>query len=243
MSQIYSILIILYINNVIASRIQVAISVHGVRIFELWHFSNYIIVLISGAFLIPYVIFMFIEGIPLMLLEFAIGQKMRSTAVRIWKDIHPALFGVGIGCLMVSLLLCMYYVIVIAWCLLYLFISMTKNLPWASEEICSKTTAYNTLKDTRDYWKNNYTSYALNDSFRNYSQGMYKIAKQKVDNFSDCCVIDPPQWYFYTEVLDISTDIEDYGDGLNGKLVGCLILAWVIVYLCVVKGIKSSGKV
>ncbi|CAB4016646.1 sodium-dependent neutral amino acid transporter B(0)AT1-like isoform X2 [Paramuricea clavata] len=197
----------------------------------------------GGAFLIPYVIFMFIEGIPLMLLEFAIGQKMRGTAVRIWKDIHPALFGVGIGCLMVSLLLCMYYVIVIAWCLLYLFISMTKNLPWASEEVCSKNTEYNTLKDTRDYWKNNYTSSALNATFRNNSQAMYMIAKQKVDNFSDCCVIDPPQWYFYTEVLDISTEIEDYGDGLNGKLVGCLILAWVIVYLCVVKGIKSSGKV
>lgn len=179
-----------------------------------------------------------------MLLEFAIGQKMRSTAVRIWKDIHPALFGVGIGCLMVSLLLCMYYVIVIAWCLLYLFISMTKTLPWKSEEICSKTSEYNALKDDRDYWKNNQTYYSeTNHTLKNYSANMLKIAEMKVDNFSDCCVIDPPQWYFYTEVLDISTEIEDYGDGLNGKLVGCLILAWVIVYLCVVKGIKSSGKV
>ena len=197
----------------------------------------------GGAFLIPYVIFMFIEGIPLMLLEFAIGQKMRCTAVRIWKDIHPALFGVGIGCLMVSLLLCMYYVIVIAWCLLYLFISMTKDLPWASGEVCSNNSDYNTLKSTRDYWQNNYTLSSSDHPFRNSSKEMYRIAKQKVDNYSDCCVIDPPQWYFYTEVLDISTEIEDYGDGLNGKLVGCLILAWVIVYLCVVKGIKSSGKV
>lgn len=206
--------------------------------------SNYIFLsFFTGAFLIPYFIFMFIEGIPLMLLEFAIGQKMRNTAVRIWKDIHPALFGVGIGCMMVSLLLCMYYVIVIAWCLLYLFLSMTSDLPWSSDEACSNTTGYNALKQDRDYWKANYTSYPNNSNAKNASEKLFQIAAQKVNNFSDCCVIDPPQWYFYTKVLDISTDIEDYTNGLNGKLVGCLILAWVIVYLCVVKGIKSSGKV
>lgn len=180
-----------------------------------------------------------------MLLEFAIGQKMRCTALKVWKDIHPALFGVGIGCILVSLLLCMYYIIVIAWCLFYLFISMQKNLPWASEEVCGNKThlEYAQLIKTRDYWNSNYTSLNISDLTRNYSRNMYYDAKQRVDNYSSCCVIDPPQWYFYTKVLDISTDIEDYSVGLNGKLVGCLALAWLIVYLCVVKGIKSSGKV
>ena len=207
-----------------------------------------------GAFLIPYVLFMVIEGIPLMLLEFAIGQKMRMTAVRLWREIHPALFGVGIGCIVVSLLLCMYYVIVIAWCLFYFFVSMQKHLPWQSDELCSKHSEYTRLKNTADYWKSNYTNYQnrLNTSrpdynmmlqLRNNSRDMYLAAQKNVSEFGDCCVIDPPQWYFYTEVLDIATDIEDYSNGLNGKLVGCLILAWVIVYLCVVKGIKSSGKV
>ena len=31
--------------------------------------------------------------------------------------------------------------------------------------------------------------------------------------------------------------------GISGELAGCLILAWVLVYCCVVKGVKSSGKV
>ena len=69
------------------------------------------------------------------------------------------------------------------------------------------------------------------------------MVQANITNFKDCCVIDPPAWYFYTEVLDISTDLEDYSNGLNGKLVGCMILAWIIVYFCVIKGIKSSGKV
>lgn len=35
---------------------------------------------------------------------------------------------------------------------------------------------------------------------------------------------------------------DDMG-GLRWELVGCLALAWVIVGLCLAKGIKSSGKV
>lgn len=35
---------------------------------------------------------------------------------------------------------------------------------------------------------------------------------------------------------------EDMGE-MRWELVGCLALAWVIVYLCMVKGVKSSGKV
>ena len=35
---------------------------------------------------------------------------------------------------------------------------------------------------------------------------------------------------------------EDMGE-LRWELVGCLALAWVIVGACLVKGVKSSGKV
>ncbi|MPC72027.1 Sodium- and chloride-dependent glycine transporter 1 [Portunus trituberculatus] len=35
---------------------------------------------------------------------------------------------------------------------------------------------------------------------------------------------------------------EDMGE-MRWELVGCLALAWLIVYACMVKGVKSSGKV
>ena len=190
-----------------------------------------------------------------MIMEFAIGQKMRMTAVRLWKEIHPALFGVGIGCMVISLLLCIYYIIVIAWCLFYLFVSMQKDLPWKADKLCDRYHEYSDLQDIAKYWKTNYTYYenklgnasepSYNETFWqfNHSKHIYASITYNIGNFNDCCVIDPPQWYFYTNVLDISTDIEDYSNGVNGKLVGCLVLAWVVVYLCVVKGIKSSGKV
>ena len=44
------------------------------------------------------------------------------------------------------------------------------------------------------------------------------------------------------KVLRISDGIEDLG-GIRWELFGCLALAWLIVFLCLIKGIKSSGRV
>lgn len=50
-------------------------------------------------------------------------------------------------------------------------------------------------------------------------------------------------FYFYSNrVLNISSGIHDLG-GLNWELVLCLLLAWVCVYLVLLRGIKTFGKV
>nr|KAF6442315.1 solute carrier family 6 member 19 [Rousettus aegyptiacus] len=49
----------------------------------------------GGAFMIPFLILLVLEGIPLLYLEFAIGQRLRSGSVGVWSSIHPALKGVG----------------------------------------------------------------------------------------------------------------------------------------------------
>ena len=43
-------------------------------------------------------------------------------------------------------------------------------------------------------------------------------------------------------ILDISESIADF-DGIRGPMLLCLALAWIIVYLIIMKGIKSSGYV
>lgn len=91
---------------------------------------------IAGAFLIPYAIMMLIEGIPLFFLEFAIGQRFRRSALGCYNRIHPALKGLGIGCIVVSLTGCIYYIVVIAWSFFYLFASFTSKLPWSPDR-CS----------------------------------------------------------------------------------------------------------
>lgn len=49
----------------------------------------------SGAFLIPYLIALVFEGLPLLYLELAIGQRMRKGSIGVWRTISPLLGGVG----------------------------------------------------------------------------------------------------------------------------------------------------
>ena len=47
---------------------------------------------------------------------------------------------------------------------------------------------------------------------------------------------------YRNRVLGLSEGI-DHPEGLQWELVGCLVLSWTLVYFCVWKGVKSSGKV
>ncbi|XP_068567033.1 sodium-dependent neutral amino acid transporter B(0)AT1-like isoform X2 [Cebidichthys violaceus] len=84
----------------------------------------------AGAFLIPYLILLVLEGMPLVLMEFAIGQRLRNGSVGVWRAINPYLTGVGIASMLVSLLIALYYNTLIAWILWYLFNSFQAPLPW-----------------------------------------------------------------------------------------------------------------
>ena len=180
---------------------------------------------------------MLIEGLPLFFLELSIGQRMRKSAILCWRDIHPCLFGIGVCCLVVSLMLCLYYVVVISWCCYYFFISFTSELPWKKELLCHNWDAYNSILTAIKACETGTNPNCTANST------MLKALKHNESTFPDCCVRDPPQYYFYHHALQISTSIDDPGVGMNIKLLGCLVFAWVITYLCVVKGIKSSGKV
>lgn len=45
--------------------------------------------------MIPFLILLVLEGIPLLHLEFAIGQRLRKGSVGVWRSINPYLTGVG----------------------------------------------------------------------------------------------------------------------------------------------------
>ncbi|CAH1780225.1 unnamed protein product [Owenia fusiformis] len=58
----------------------------------------------------------------------------------------------------------------------------------------------------------------------------------------ECAASDAPSYFWYRETLDITSGIDEAG-GLKWKLLLCLLGAWLVVYICMCKGIKSSGKV
>ncbi|XP_069372749.1 sodium-dependent neutral amino acid transporter B(0)AT1-like [Paralichthys olivaceus] len=96
----------------------------------------------GGAFLIPYLILLVLEGMPLLLLEFAIGQRLRKGSVGVWRAINPYLTGIGIASMLVSFLVGLYYNTLIAWIIWYLFNSFQSPLPWTQCPLNDNSTAF-----------------------------------------------------------------------------------------------------
>lgn len=74
-----------------------------------------------------------IEGIPLLCLEMAVGQRLgRNSVVESWKDLSPSLRGIGISAALMSLVTIFYYNYIVAWCLYYFVHSLRSTLFWSA---------------------------------------------------------------------------------------------------------------
>lgn len=84
----------------------------------------------GGAFLIPYVIVLFIIGKPMYYLEMFLGQFTSQSSVKIW-EVNPAFRGVGAGQIVASICVITYYSSLVALTVYYFFASFATQLPWA----------------------------------------------------------------------------------------------------------------
>lgn len=164
-------------------------------------FSVFYCLFSTGAFLIPYFMSLFLLGIPLFFLELAIGQSLRQGSVGVWNAIHPYLGGLGYACVVVCILVGMYYNMIISWCFYYLFASFQNPLPYSS---CPRD---------------------LNGTL-----------------LEECKEAGSTQYYWYSKALNVSSSIEE-GGGVMWHLVMVLLVAWVVVFLCMMRGVQSAGKV
>ncbi|MHA1539500.1 MAG: sodium-dependent transporter [Alphaproteobacteria bacterium] len=104
----------------------------AVGLGNLWRFPYLAHEFGGGSFLVPYIIALFILGLPLLILEFALGQKSQKGAVEAFAGIHPRWKGVGIMGVFVSGVVVTYYAVIMAWTLYYLLASFTVgDLPWS----------------------------------------------------------------------------------------------------------------
>ncbi|GIY31018.1 sodium- and chloride-dependent glycine transporter 1 [Caerostris extrusa] len=178
----------------------------------------------GGAFLIPYIIFLVICGIPLFFLEMSLGQFGSLGPIAIWK-ISPIFKGVGFGMAIVSAVVCIYYNVIIAWALYYIYQSY--SVSWSSCE---------------NSWN---TPDCISQDITNVSSS---INLSKVSNFSalhnssNSSKMTSSEEFWLYNVLRQSDSIEDVGS-FQWPLVLTLIIAWILVFICVMRGIKTSGKV
>ena len=83
----------------------------------------------GGVFLIPYLLFLFLLGIPLFFLELNLGQFTNKGPTSCWQ-MAPWFTGLGIASMISSFYLCTYYNMLIAYSTYYLFLSFRTVLPW-----------------------------------------------------------------------------------------------------------------
>ncbi|XP_053116463.1 orphan sodium- and chloride-dependent neurotransmitter transporter NTT5 [Hemicordylus capensis] len=86
----------------------------------------------GGAFLLLYLLLLLVIGIPLFFLELAAGQSIRQGSIGVWKYINPRLVGIGFASCVVCSFVALYYNVIIAWSLFYLFNSFQFPLPWTN---------------------------------------------------------------------------------------------------------------
>lgn len=65
-------------------------------------------------------------------LEVALGQYTSQGSVTAWRKICPLLQGIGLASVVIESYLNIYYIVILAWALFYLFSSFTSELPWTT---------------------------------------------------------------------------------------------------------------
>lgn len=85
----------------------------------------------GGAFLIPYFIALLTAGIPIMMLEFSLGQRLQGSPPLAFKKLNKKWEWFGWWTVFISAGIAVYYCAIMAWAWWYLFAGFSKNL-WTS---------------------------------------------------------------------------------------------------------------
>ncbi|ETN63081.1 sodium-dependent serotonin transporter [Anopheles darlingi] len=167
----------------------------------------------GGAFLVPYLIVLFVIGRPLYYLEMAMGQFSSRGCVKIY-DLAPAMRGIGVGQTVAMLVAISYYTPILAITLRYLLLSFSSELPWSK---CDHS------------W-----SRCINSSQHGHLNESSIVNSGVRQNVS--------AELFFTNTIMRRVSLDEGLGWPNMELVACLIVCWSILIVILIKGVRSTGK-
>ncbi|XP_070207457.1 sodium-dependent proline transporter-like isoform X2 [Littorina saxatilis] len=205
---------------------------------NVWRFPYLCYKFGGAAFLLTYLFLQLTIGKPLWFMEVSLGQYSGKGPVRAY-DFNPAARGIGLSMCMASGMVSLYYNVIMAYVLLYFGSSFKSTLPW---DFCRPEWGPTCITDRRRASLVKACTFltAPNVTLKCLCTGnttvddLYKTCYKPFETSS--------RLYFNIEVIQPSANITEFGTPpLALSLL--LLLSWVIVTLCMIKGIKSSGKV
>uniref|UniRef100_A0A452H8V6 Solute carrier family 6 member 8 n=1 Tax=Gopherus agassizii TaxID=38772 RepID=A0A452H8V6_9SAUR len=169
---------------------------------------------VPGVFLIPYLLIAVLGGVPIFFLEISLGQFMKAGSINVW-NVAPLFKGLGFASMVIVFYCNTYYIMVLAWGCYYLVSSFSAPLPWAT---CGHT--WNTPECAESFPP---PGCAGNHSCE--PEGRSPVLE-----------------FWENRVLRLSGGLEVPG-AINWEVTLCLLGCWLLVYFCVWKGVKSTGKI
>uniref|UniRef100_A0A7S1BHT6 Transporter n=1 Tax=Corethron hystrix TaxID=216773 RepID=A0A7S1BHT6_9STRA len=114
------------------SRISFILAAVGsaVGFGNVWRFPALCASYGGGAFFVPYLLALFLIGIPILFLEIGLGQFFQTGDVGVFGSFNKRFRGVGIISVTAGFILLTYYQVLIAWTLNSFFKSWDANAPW-----------------------------------------------------------------------------------------------------------------
>ncbi|XP_060847469.1 sodium-dependent noradrenaline transporter-like isoform X2 [Rhopalosiphum padi] len=200
----------------------------------------------GGAFLIPYFLMLIFGAVPLFYMELILGQYNRQGPISVWKNVCPLFKGVGFCAVLVAFYVSFYYNVIIGWSLYFLAMSTTSSsgqLPWVH---CNNTWNTDLCVEQKDDWGSVYNqSYHVHNYLpRMHANGTLLPMSDGISatgsNFNNQS--SPAAEYFHRGVLGMSDGLNELGYP-KWQLALCVFIVYVMLYLSLFKGVKSSGIV
>lgn len=102
---------------------------------NVWRFPSLAYRYGGGAFFVPYVLALLFVGLPILVLEVALGQHFETGDVGVFGSMHKRLRGVGLCSIACGYMLVTYYSMLLAWTSNAFFDSFGEDNVWASDQV------------------------------------------------------------------------------------------------------------
>eukprot|EP00382_Lankesteria_abbotti_P000607 CAMPEP_0113844168 /NCGR_PEP_ID=MMETSP0372-20130328/102_1 /TAXON_ID=340204 /ORGANISM="Lankesteria abbotti" /LENGTH=785 /DNA_ID=CAMNT_0000813171 /DNA_START=107 /DNA_END=2464 /DNA_ORIENTATION=- /assembly_acc=CAM_ASM_000359 len=192
----------------------------AVGIGNLWRFPYLAFRFGGGAFFIPYFLALFLVGIPILQLEFALGQYFQGGHVVAFDGLHKRARGLGLAAPFSCFMVVVYYSVILSWSLVYFAASFISPLPWATSNLAMTETC---------------ASFVTEESC-----GSLDVCIWRDMNCKPQAVVQADN--FFAQVLNLNDPSAFTLHGCGIAVAG-LAVTWICIFFAIFKGARFLGKV